>query len=278
MGKQISIIMGAYNCEKTLAESLDSILNQTYSDFLCYVCDDGSSDGTTSLIKAYAEKDSRIVFLKNDRNCGLAVTLNRLIAFCHTPYIARMDGDDIAEPDRLEKQINFLESHPEYDLCGSAVRYFDETGFWGEHIYPEQPERKDFLFVNPFAHPTIMFRTSSLLKMTVLEKINDVDKNTVIYSEDPKTGRSEDYELFMRMYAKGMKGYNFQEPLLRYRENRAAYTKRKFKYTFAEARVRFIGFKKLNLLPKGLIYVIKPVIIGLIPPKMRLKLRKRYYK
>ena len=98
------------------------------------------------------------------------------------------------------------------------------------------------------------------------------------YRDIKKTIRVEDYDLFMRMYAKGMKGYNFQEPLLQYRENRAAYTKRKFKYTFAEARVRFIGFKKLNLLPHGLIYVIKPVIIGLIPPKMRLKLRKRYYK
>ena len=167
---ELSIIMGAYNCEKTLGESLESILNQTYSDFLCYVCDDGSSDGTASVIKAYAEKDSRIVFMQSDRNCGLAVTLNRLIALCRTPYIARMDGDDIAEPNRLEKQIKFLEAHPEYDLCGSAVRYFDETGFWGEHIYPEQPERKDFLFVNPFAHPTVMFRTSSILKMTVLEK------------------------------------------------------------------------------------------------------------
>ena len=143
MGKQISIIMGAYNCEKTLAESLDSILNQTYKDFSCYVCDDGSSDGTASVIKAYAEKDSRIIFMQSDRNCGLAVTLNRLIALCRTPYIARMDGDDIAEPNRLEKQLQFLESHPEYDLCGSAVRYFDETGFWGEHIYPEEPERKN---------------------------------------------------------------------------------------------------------------------------------------
>ena len=118
---ELSIIMGAYNCEKTLAESLESILNQTYSDFLCYVCDDGSSDGTASVIKAYAEKDNRIVFMQSDRNCGLAVTLNRLIALCRTPYIARMDGDDIAEPNRLEKQIQFLESHPEYDLCGSGI-------------------------------------------------------------------------------------------------------------------------------------------------------------
>ena len=116
-----------------------------------------------------------------------------------------------------------------------------------------------------------MFRTSSLIAMK--------EKPTgTFYSENKKIGRSEDYDLFMRMYAAGFKGYNFQETLLRYREDRNAHKKRKFKFTFAEARVRFNGFKLLKLFPKGIIYVIKPILIGLIPAKIWFSLRKGHFK
>ena len=267
----LSVIIGAYNCAKTLPESLDSILAQTFTDFVCYICDDGSTDNTADVIKLYTKKDSRIVFLQNEKNSGLSYTLNKMIRLCNTPFIARMDGDDISEPNRFEKQLDYLLKNEEIAICGCSVQYFDDNGIWGKHIYPEHPGRDDFLLVSPFVHPSIIFRTSSLIEMT--------DKSTgTIYSENKKIGRSEDYDLFMRMYAAGFKGYNFQETLLRYREDRNAHTKRKFKYTFAEARVRFNGFKRLKLFPKGFIYVIKPIIIGLIPAKIWFKLRKGHFK
>lgn len=268
---ELSVIMGAYNCAPTLPETIDSLLNQTYKDFVCYICDDGSIDDTYEIIRKYEEKDNRIVCLKNERNSGLSYTLNRLIGMCDTPYIARMDGDDIAEPERFEMQMEFMRKNEQYAICGSCVRYFDEGGIWGEHIYPQNPENKDFLFVNPFAHPSLLFRTTALLAMKN-------PANGDIYSQNKKIGRSEDYDLFMRMYAEGFKGYNIQKPLLRYRENRLAYSKRKFRFTLAEARVRYNGFKRLGLLPKGYVYVVKPIIIGLIPVKLRIWLRKRFYR
>ncbi len=267
----LSVIIGAYNCAKTLPESLDSILSQTFINFVCYVCDDGSTDNTAEVIKMYTKKDSRIVFIQNDKNSGLSYTLNKMIRLCKTPFIARMDGDDISEPTRFEKQIDFLLKNEDISLCGCSVQYFDNDGIWGKHIYPEWPERKNFLLLSPFVHPSIMFRTSSLLKMT-----DELTGN--IYSENKKIGRSEDYDLFMRMYAAGFKGYNFQETLLRYREDRNAHKKRKFKFTFAEARVRYNGFKLLKLFPKGFFYVFKPIIIGLIPSKIWFGLRKGHFK
>ena len=105
----LSVIIGAYNCAKTLSESLDSILAQTFTDFVCYVCDDGSSDNTADIIKMYTKKDSRIIFLQNEKNSGLSYTLNKMINLCKTPFIARMDGDDICELNRFEKQIDFLQ-------------------------------------------------------------------------------------------------------------------------------------------------------------------------
>lgn len=262
--------MGAYNCASTLPQTLDSLINQTFSNFVCYICDDGSKDDTLNVIKGYCAKDSRFVLLQNEVNMGLSRALNKCIQVTNTDFAARMDGDDIAEPDRFEKQIKFLEENPQIDFCGSAMRYFDNNGFWGEHIYPEYPKSKDFLYTSPYSHPTVMFRTSSLLKM------KDINGN--VYSEDKKIGRSEDYDLFMRMHAAGLKGYNFQISLLQYREDADCFAKRKFKYAITEARVRYRGYKSLKLLPKGFVYVIKPIIVSLVPKTLRRKLHKKQYK
>ncbi len=265
----LSIAMGAYNCENTLAETLNSLVNQTFTDFTCYICDDGSTDNTRFIIEEYVQKDNRFVLLVNEENKGLSFSLNKCISLSNSKYIARMDGDDIALPNRFEKQISFLEENPQIDFCGSSISYFDNDGIWGKNTYPETPEKKDFLFSNPYAHPTVMYRTESLRKMKA--------SNGTIYSEDKKIGRSEDYDLFMRMKAAGLKSYNIQEPLLLYREDRNAYSKRKIKYAFTDARVRFIGYKKLGLLPIGLLYALKPIVVALIPKGLRLKLHKKQF-
>lgn len=261
---EIAAIMGVYNCEKTVEDSINSILNQTFSDFIYYICDDGSTDNTANIVSELAKKDNRIVFFKNEKNSGLAVTLNRCLDLCDTPFIARMDGDDIAHNDRFEKQINFLRQNSEYNFCGSSLIYFDENGVWGNHVYIEKPNNKSFLFMNPFAHPSMLFRKEAF------EKAGK-------YETEKWIGRSEDYELFMRMYSKGLKGYNFQEPLLSYREQRESYSKRKLKYAFTDAYVRFRGFKSLHLFPKGLIYVIKPIFVGLLPVRIRILLKKKIH-
>jgi glycosyltransferase EpsE len=253
-GPLVSVIMGAFNCEGLLGASLDSMLAQDYRNIELVICDDGSSDSTFEVARDRAARDPRVAVLRNERNLGLPRTLNRCAAAAMGSYLARMDGDDLSRPDRLGKQVRFLEAHPEYDLCGSSIVLFDSRGAWGKIDYPERPDARSFLLRSPFAHPSVMFRASCL-------------QAAGGYSEDPAVGRSEDYELFMRLYAEGRRGYNFQEYLLEYREDQVSVKRRKAKYAIAEARVRLRGFRRLGLLPGGFPYVIKPLVVGLVPKR-----------
>ena len=257
----VSVLLGAYNCASTLGQSIESMLAQDYGRMEIIVCDDGSTDGSAEVSESYAARDARVVLLRNERNLGLPATLNKCIAAAKGEYLARMDGDDRSKPDRIRKQVAFLEAHPEYAFCGSSISLFDGGGAWGKRDYPERPEAQSFLLRSPFAHPTVMFRASCLAAAGG-------------YGTDPALGRSEDYDLFMRLHAAGLRGYNLQEYLLEYREELASHRKRKYRFALTEARVRWRGFKALGLLPLGLPYVVKPLVIGLIPKAAYLRLRK----
>ena len=127
---RITVLMGIYNCAATLSEALDSLINQTYKSFKIILCDDGSSDNTYQIAKRYADKYDNIILIKNERNMKLAATLNHCLKYADTEYIARMDGDDISLPTRFEKEINFLDAHPEYALVSCPMIHFDEKGEW----------------------------------------------------------------------------------------------------------------------------------------------------
>ena len=118
--KKVSVIMGIYNCGPTLQEAIDSILAQTYSNWELILCDDGSGDNTYAIADEYRRKyPDRIVLLRNESNTGLNHTLNRCLEVATGDYVARMDGDDISLPDRFEKQVMFLDAHPEYTIVKS---------------------------------------------------------------------------------------------------------------------------------------------------------------
>lgn len=260
----VSVIMGVYNCETTLEDSINSILNQSFGNFEFIICDDASSDKTLEIISSCAQKDTRIRVLRNPANSGLAPTLNKCIEYARGTYLARMDGDDISIKERFQKQVDFLQAHREYAFCGTSAELFDYTGVWGLRRCIERPKPKDFLSVSPFIHPSVMFRKQAL-RNAGLYKTKDV-------------GRSEDYELFMRLYAKGFIGYNLRDFLLMYREDRNGFIKRKAKYLFIESKIRYKGFKALNLLPKALPYVMRPIILALLPARFRTFLHKSKYK
>lgn len=253
---KVSIVMGLYNCGNTLKESLDSLLNQTYKDFEIIMCDDCSKDNTSQIAQEYVSKyPHKFILLANSENKGLAYSLNKCISLAQGIYIARMDADDISKIDRLEKQVEFLDKNLEYALVGSSAQLFDENGIWGKRQMKKIPKKKDFLFGSPFIHPTILIRKEILIKAGV-------------YKVSKETLRTEDYDLFMRLYALNYKGFNIQENLFLYREDNLSYKKRKYKYRIDEARIRYEGFKRLNLMPIGLIYVLKPLVVGLIPQKI----------
>jgi glycosyltransferase EpsE len=260
---RVSVIMGIYNTnnEPMVKLAINSILNQTYTNFEFIICDDGSTDGTYELVKNITSHDDRVIIIKNEINKGLASTLNNCLKVAKGEYIARMDADDISMPNRLERQIAFLDGNPKYDLVGSNAVLFGEKGDWGYRNTLEYPDKSSFLFGTPFLHPSIIIR-------------NSVMKDLGGYRVNKETLRCEDYDLFMRLYATNRKGYNIQENLFKFRENQEAYKRRKYKYRLDEAKVRYKGFKQLGLLPRGLLYTMKPLIVGLIPQKMLAILRK----
>lgn len=264
---QISVVMGVYNpkSKEEMLRAVESILNQTYTDFEFIICDDGSNAQTKQWLNEIAQLDSRIRVIHNQTNKGLAATLNLGIAEAKGDYIARQDVDDYSDSTRFEKQMSFLCKHPEYCFVGSNVYYFSDDGVWGEFRYPEYPENKDFMWLSPFSHGSLIYRKEVLVK----NKLYRVARETL---------RCEDYDLFMRIYQNGDKGANLQEKLYYYCEDENTIKRRKFTDRLIEVKIRARYFGELGLYPKGIIYLIKPVIVGLIPVKILNRVKDLYYK
>lgn len=258
----ISIIMGIYNCEDTLSEAIKSIINQTYKYWELIMCDDGSSDHTYQIAKEYADKYENIFVFKNERNLGLNKTLNRCLKYCKGKYIARMDGDDISMPTRLEKEYSFLENNPEYSIVSTPMIYFDEAEDFATGKAINVPTNYDVMRGTPFCH------APCLVKKEAYDRVNG-------YSEDERTLRVEDYDLWVRMLALGYKGYNLDEPLYKMRDDRNAFSRRKFKYRINEAYVKLKAFKLLKPPASSLIYILRPIIVGLLPASLYKRLHAR---
>ena len=157
---KISVVMPVYNGEKYLREAIDSILAQTFKDFELIIVDDASTDRTAEIITSYS--DERIVYLKNDKNLKISDTLNKGIENSHGEYIARMDADDVSLPERLEKQAEFLDTHKEVYLVGCSIEIFGEETENQKRTFSEDfsKVKTDMLFSSPFAHPSVMMRSS----------------------------------------------------------------------------------------------------------------------
>ena len=263
----ISVIMGVYNIAgiSTFFKSIDSILNQTFSDFEFIICDDGSTDETANLLKKIAKQDKRIRLICNPTNLGLAASLNHCIELSQGEFIARQDADDYSTLNRFEKQYDFLKKNPKISFVGSFVALFNEKDIYRVREFPILPKKHDFLFTMPFVHGALLFRREALLQ-------------SGMYRVSKETKRAEDYDLLMRMYAHGFCGANLSEILYYFLEDDAAIKRRKYKYRIDEAKVRWRGFKALHLFPKAFPYVIKPLIVGIIPKKILLKLKSFYTK
>ena len=155
---RVSIIMATFNCQNTLKKCVDSILNQTYTDWEFIICDDCSTDQTPDILADYARKDSRIIIICNEVNSRLAASLNNCLSVARGEYIARMDADDVCVPHRLGTQVEFLETHKKFACVGSDRIIFDEQGDRGIRKSTEYPDINILRHGAPFAHPTIMMK------------------------------------------------------------------------------------------------------------------------
>lgn len=262
MSAKISVIMGIYNCADTLEQAVTSIQNQTYTNWELILCEDGSSDNTYEVAKGLAEQDDRIVLLRNDKNLGLNATLNRCLAAASGEYIARMDGDDDCVPERFEKQLQIMETYPEFDITSSPMILFDETGEWGRTTLPECPTPEQVVCGTAISHAPVMLR----------KKCMDAVGG---YTEDPRMLRVEDVNLWIKLYSAGYRCYNFQEPLYRMRNDQNALNRRKYIYRINSVYVRLQGCRLLKLGPKSYLKSCAPMIYGLVPAKWRQLIRKR---
>lgn len=260
---KISIIMGIFNCAETLEAAVQCILSQTYLDWELIMCDDGSQDGTYTLAeqltKQYPEK---IRLLKNEENMGLNYTLNRCLSVASGAYIARMDGDDLCPPNRFSQEVAVLEVEPEISIVSTDMEFFDESGVWGHISHPEYPQPRDLLHGSPFCHAPCMVRKEAYLAVGG-------------YTVDEKLLRVEDYHLWLKMYKAGLRGKNIHEALYQMRDDRNAYNRRRFKYRLNEAYVRALCVKELHLPAAGYLYALRPILVGLLPPKVYDLLHKR---
>ena len=249
---RISVLMGIYNCAPTLPEALDSLYAQTFQDFKIILCDDGSKDNTYRVAKEYAEKHDNIVLVKNEKNMGLNYTLNHCLEYADTEYCARMDGDDISLPTRFEREINFLDEHPEYAVVSVPMIYFDERGDFRVGKGKGEVKKKDFLHGSPICHAPCMYRTA------VVKKLNG-------YTVDDRLLRVEDYNLWFRMYANEYKAYMLSTPLYKMRDDRNAKRRRNWKNRQNEMYVMSKGFRMLNLAWYYQIFALRPLIAHVAP-------------
>lgn len=262
---KVSIIMGIYNCEDTLSESIESIINQTYKNWELIICDDYSNDNTYELANKYANLyPSNIKVIRNEKNLTLGPTLNRCLGYISGEYIARHDGDDLYAEDKLEKQVKFLNENLDIDLVGTGMRIFDENGVYGARVLKREPKGVDLMNGTTFAHATIMCRSY------VYKELNG-------YSEALDRQGVEDYDLWFRFFEKGFKGYNLDESLYYVREDRNSYKRKNLKRRINEIKTMRSGRKKLGLDFKYELAIFKPIIASLVPSEILMKYhRKRF--
>jgi glycosyltransferase involved in cell wall biosynthesis len=201
----VSVLVPCYNAERFVAQALESLLGQTYKNVEIYALDDGSTDSTATILAMFAERDSRIEVIRSDVNRGLIATLNHGVAAAEGEFIARLDADDIAAPDRLALQLALLRGRPEISVVGSGANVIDAVSGRWRRPQPARcfdPAGAEFmsLFATPISHPTMVAR---------VEAMRDHP-----YGVGAASLHVEDYELFARMLFRGIQFANLPEPLV----------------------------------------------------------------
>ena len=267
MPPRISILMGVYNGEAGLHRAIDSLKAQTYQDWECIICDDGSTDGTWSALEKIALGDERFKLLRNDRNLGLAAALNRCLEIASGEYLARQDADDVSVPARLKVQVEFLDGHPAVTVVGTYAALVDEKGaWWGDIRHPLTPTPWDWVRGAKVVHASVLMRAHAM------REVGGYDTGAL---------RVEDYDLWFRLLAKGARIVTIPQVLYFIHWELSDYGRKKFVDRITEVAVRKKGIPALGVHPISLLYVLKPVLVGLLPHRLLYlyhlrKLRKRH--
>lgn len=206
---KVSILMPAYNCANYIAEAIESVLNQSYTDFELVIVNDGSTDATASVVNSFKDERIRLITRVNG---GVSAALNTGLEHVTGEYTARFDADDVCYPHRIQKQVDFLSTHPDYVMVGSDADYMTDEGdyiFTYRNIGHTNQEINDRIKVYcPFIHSSVMYRTQAVKALGGYEI---------------KAHTFEDYFLWQKLVKLG-KVFNFTEALIRVRFNPASVT------------------------------------------------------
>lgn len=257
----ISVIMSVYNAEKYLREALDSIVEQTYKNFEFIIINDCSNDSSWSILKEYANNHKNIVLFNNIDNLGLTRNLNLALCFAKGKYIARMDADDISDLKRFERQIEFFNKNPLYDIVGTFSVDIDGNG----HIIRKRTAPifhskiiRMLPKLSPITHPTVMFKKSSLQPLGYY---------------NVKYATSQDLDLWLRAAGAGLKFYNIPEFLFKYRMDENFLDRKSLKFRWNDTKIRLKGYKHINLPLHKYRFAFIPLILGIIPKPLFLLLK-----
>ena len=262
----VSVVMPVFNAGRFLGEALDSVLAQTYPDFELVIVDDASNDGSYELLQAYAARDPRVRVFRQPSNQGIVAARNRAFreARSDSRYFAILDADDVALPDRLARQVAYLEAHPDHALVGGQTLIIDAQGRpLGIRHYPRSYAEICAVITrfNPIAQPAVMLRRS------VIEQTGGYS------AEFP---RCQDYELWLRVAAEHPIA-NLAEPVIRYRisdtQGKRTHLRQTLALTLTLQR-RWLFHPKYAR-PFNLAYVAAEHLLMLVPEPLVLALFKR---
>lgn len=258
---RVSLVMSIYNDERTVQQTIDSVLSQTYTDFELCIIDDGCTDGSVDIVRSYSNKDARVVLVPFSIHRGLTGSLNEVIRHTGGEYIGRIDADDICLPNRIEEQVKYLDAYKDIMLCGTWGQYIDEDGMYigDKKLETDSTKIKNkLLWNNQFIHSSWLFRSSL---------INDVG----VYDES--FAKSQDYEFVLRV-AKKHKVANIPQFLVKWRvrKNSLSWGNRKQELYALKARwvaINQYGYPVLF----GLFCIIIRCLYFIVPLSIK---RRRY--
>lgn len=249
----VSVVMTAYNAGEFVGEAVESILNQTYPNLELIIVNDGSTDRTGKILRVLAKKDKRIVFINCRKNRGASTASNLGLLRVHGQYIARMDADDIAMPDRLMRQVNFLQKHPKVVAVGGQCELIDRDGnSTGVKNFPlNHKEIYNSLYMyNPIQHPCLMINTK-------LAKGDNITYHTAVLL-------AHDLEILFRLSQCGELA-NLDETVLKYRIHGDSLSLKNPKATFAHTvTVRTLARKEYGYTPSIAAWVVHGLQISVM--------------
>jgi len=258
---RITVLMSVYNGLPYVERAIESIINQTFYDFEFLIIDDASTDGSREALKRWANRDERIRLVFHNKNRGLGYSLNEGMREARGTWIARMDDDDISFPDRLERQIAYLSEHPNVDiLSGWAIDCnADGKPLRLRQVPVSHEEIVRLIWTIPMIHPAVIFRREAIL---------DVGS----YSAELR--RRQDYDLWFRCAAEGLRFANLPEPLIYYRFTDNYYNKNDLDTALDQVKIGWRGCRLVGAGPIAYIGVLAPLVRALLPRQLSKGLQK----